>query len=80
MLEIFKLLKIERRYLISNRTFCCGAQLDVTCGGELEYSKCPVFKTKDTTDLKTCQEINFWEFLHKVARLQILVLEFYDVT
>ena len=28
-------------------------------GGELEYSKSPVLETKDTIDLKTCQEINF---------------------
>ena len=28
-------------------------------GGELEYSKCPIFKMKDTIDLKTCQQINF---------------------
>ena len=27
--------------------------------GELEYSKYPVFNTKDTIDLKTCREINF---------------------
>ena len=26
--------------------------------GELEYSKCPIFETKDTIDLKTYQEIN----------------------
>ena len=34
MLEMLKLLK--------KKTFF--SRLDVTCGGELEYSKCPVFK------------------------------------
>ena len=39
--------------------FCHAAQIDVTCGGELEYSKYYVFKTKDSIVLKTCQGITF---------------------
>ena len=39
--------------------FCYAAQFDVKYGGELEYSKYPAFKTKDTIDLKTCQGITF---------------------
>ena len=35
--------------------------------GELEYSKSPIFETKDTINLKICQEKNFHLFFHMVA-------------
>ena len=40
------------------QTFCHCAQLDVTSSREPEYWKCPVFKTNDAIDPKTCQETN----------------------
>ena len=48
MLEMIKLLQ-----------FVAALSLMSHGCGELEYSKCPIFETKDTVDLKTCQEINF---------------------
>ena len=35
--------------------------------GELEYSKCSNFETKDTIDMKIGQEINFRVLFHMVA-------------
>ena len=58
MLEMFKPLKNRKEMpYFQTKHFCHGAQLDVTCGGELGYLECSAFKIKETIDLKTCQDI-----------------------
>ena len=48
MLEMFKLLKIERRCMpYFPKQFITALSLMSHGGGELDYSKCPIFETKD---------------------------------
>ena len=49
----------EKMPYFQTKQFVTALSLKSHGGGELEYSKCPIFETKDTIDLKTCQGINF---------------------
>ena len=55
----FDLQKWKGKAFFESKQLCHGTQLDITYGGELEYSKCSVFKTKGTTKLEICEKIYF---------------------
>ena len=46
-------------YYFQTKQFVTSLSLMSHGDGELEYSKCSNFETKDTIDMKICQEINF---------------------
>ena len=56
---MFDLQKWKGKAFFESKQLCRGTQLDITYGGELEYSKCSVFKTKGTTKLEICEKIYF---------------------
>ena len=59
-LRMFNLQKWKGKAFFESKQLCHGTQLDITyTGGELEYSKCSVFKTNGTTKLKICKRYIF---------------------
>jgi len=71
---MFKLLKILRRGLFSNKTALSRRHPDVTYGGELENSKCSSFKTKDAIELETWKKIYFYVILHLLTSIDFRIL------
>ena len=58
-LGMFNLPKWKGKAFFESKQLCHGTQLDTTYGGELEYSKCSVFKMRGTTKLEICKKIYF---------------------